>query len=158
MVIGIALFVFFALGITTVVALLLYSQKRPRPEKKFEPQPNSAAMTLKGKILAGCALAAFGLGWSACTLAADIAVAKRVGRQWRTSHYVPVEGEIIKCAVAVRANDESTSYLVEAEYTYDVRNQRYTGRRAAPPRTWSRTRAEQFARDHPPGSRVTVFY
>lgn len=106
----------------------------------------------------GCVLLGFTVCWSVGTLTVDFLTVRGAVHQLRSVNYAAAEGQMTKCQVTEDSSDEGVSYDVRAEYTYWVGGRQYTARRVHHLNLWNRASASGFAADHPPGSRVTVYY
>jgi hypothetical protein len=106
----------------------------------------------------GCVVLVFALFWSLVTLVGDFLFVREAVRQFQTLGHASVEGRVTKCQVTEDAGEDGPTYGIDVEYAYQVAGQPYTSDRVRDLPMWGRGSAMRFADDHPPGSRVTVFY
>jgi hypothetical protein len=100
----------------------------------------------------------FGVVWSAATIFFDVMAVGNTVQQYRALDYLPVEGEVVKCAKVEESSDDGTSYDIDIEYVYSVADQEYRGTRVRYDKLWGGRWVSQFVKAHPPQTQITVYY
>ena len=99
--------------------------------------------------------------WSAGTLFFDFMCVRGIVMQTMAGDYPSVPGNVIDSRVESHSDSEGgTSYSAKLRYAYVVNDHRYEGKRVrfGMESFGGRKGSQQYVREHPPGSAVTVYY
>ncbi len=122
-------------------------------------------LTNRGPVLKpksyGCGywlfILAFTLVWSTATALADATLIWALVEQLHARDFQEMEGEVVKCFAREEGQGEDQRVFVDIVYAYEINGRRFSGMRVRRP-DLDDARSRRFVKNHPPGTRVTVYY